>query len=70
MALVQTLRTVEDALALPDRDDCRYELDEGELIEVSLPRTRHQLIALTVSYELVQSGLLPGFALPVGDVFV
>ena len=36
--------TLEDALALPDRDDCRYEVDEGALIESPLPRPRHQII--------------------------
>jgi len=40
---VRTLLTLEDVLALPDRDDCRYELDEGELIELPLPRPRHQI---------------------------
>jgi Uma2 family endonuclease len=40
---VRTLLTLEDLLALPDRDDCRYELDEGELVELILPRPRHQV---------------------------
>ena len=41
--------TLEEALALPDRDDCRYELDEGTLIEFTLPRPRHQRIVMKVS---------------------
>ena len=49
---VRTLLTVEDLLALPDRDDCRYELDEGELIELPLPRPRHQVAVGRLFVEL------------------
>ena len=52
MASVRTLLTVEEALQLPDRDDCRYELDEGELIEMTLPRPRHQMIVMRLVYAL------------------
>ena len=50
--LVQTLLTLEDTLALPERDDCRYELDEGELIELPLPRPRHQIIVAKLQFSL------------------
>lgn len=52
MASVRTLLTVEDALRLPDRDDCRYELDEGVLIELTLPRPRHQMVVIRFGYAL------------------
>jgi Uma2 family endonuclease len=48
----QTLLTLEDVLALPDRDDCRYEVEEGELIEVTLPRPKHQFVATNILGEL------------------
>ena len=44
--------TLEEALALPDRDDCRYELDEGALIETPLPLPRHQMVVMNLLYPL------------------
>ncbi len=81
---VQTLLTLEDALALPDRDDCRYELDEGELIESPLPRPRHQIIVAKMpesravqiytqtdvrGTDELTSTMLSGFTLPVASLF-
>lgn len=48
----QTLVTLEDVLALPDRDDCRYEVEDGELIEASLPRPQHQVAATNLVIDL------------------
>jgi Uma2 family endonuclease len=48
----RTLLTLEDVLALPDRDDCRYELDEGELVEMTLPRPRHQIAVARLLFQL------------------
>ena len=48
----QTLLTLEDLLALPDRDDCRYEVERGELIEVTLPRPKHQIATTNLVIDL------------------
>jgi Uma2 family endonuclease len=48
----RTLLTLEDILALPDRDDCRYEVEDGELIEVALPRPKHQVATINLAGEL------------------
>ena len=52
MTSVRTLLTVEEALQLPDRDDCRYELDEGDLIEMTLPRMPHQIVVARINYAM------------------
>jgi Uma2 family endonuclease len=51
-AQTQTLLTIEDIDALPDRDDCRYEVEEGELIEVPLPMPRHQRVVSRIYLQL------------------
>lgn len=37
----QTLLSIADFLSLPEPEDCRYELDEGELVVVEFPEFRH-----------------------------
>ena len=49
---IQTLLTIEDVLALPDRDDCRYEVEEGELIQLALPLPGRQMVVTNVLGEL------------------
>jgi Uma2 family endonuclease len=48
----RTLLTLEDVPALPDRDECRYELDEGVLVETALPRPRHQIAVTRLLFQL------------------
>jgi Uma2 family endonuclease len=40
----KTLLTIEQFDRLPDRDDVLYELDEGELLTMSRPLPRHNLV--------------------------
>jgi Uma2 family endonuclease len=37
----QTLLSISDFLSLPEPEDCRYELDEGELVVVAFPEFAH-----------------------------
>lgn len=41
---VKTLITEADLDKLPTRDDVCYEVDEGELVTVTLPTPRHNLV--------------------------
>ena len=36
-----TLLSIDDFLSLPEPEDCRYELDEGELVVVAFPEFKH-----------------------------
>ncbi len=61
----KTLLTIAEFEKLPDKEGVRYELDEGELVEMTFPTPRHNLIAAKI-YEV-----LAGFVRPrnLGMVF-
>jgi len=63
--VTKTLLTVAEFEKLPEKEGVRYELDEGELVEMTFPTPRHNLIAAKI-YEV-----LAGFARPrnLGIVF-
>lgn len=52
----KTLMTVEQFAALPD-DDLKHELDEGELITMSLPKSSHTKVACR-TYDAMKLSLL------------
>jgi Uma2 family endonuclease len=64
--------------ALPYEEGRRWELIEGELVEVSSPTLEHQillqrlLLALVLYAEgaILSTDLLPGFELPISKLFV
>ena len=43
--VTKTLLTVAEFEKLPHKEGVRYELDEGELVEMTFPTPRHNLIA-------------------------
>jgi Uma2 family endonuclease len=49
-----TLLTIEQFDALPERDDVRYELVRGELIEMPRPIPAHNLVRDTILYDLLR----------------
>ena len=67
MATTQTLLTLEEFAALPEEEGVLRELDEGVVIEVprgSVPHGRVQS-----GQVLEEPGLLPGFSVPVDELF-
>jgi Uma2 family endonuclease len=53
MGAAKTLLTVEDFDNYPFEEDKRYELDEGEMIEMTRPAYRHNRIVQNLNAELV-----------------
>jgi Uma2 family endonuclease len=55
----QTLLTAEEFLALPNPDDRLYDLDEGELIEMTRPGMPHGIITGKIIRRLVEAVVDP-----------
>lgn len=69
--------TVDEFLALTDADPRRMELIDGEIVVVNHPRFAHGRMQALLSGAIVEwerrdaleSPLLPGFSLAVGELF-